>query len=35
MTKPHMAEFFSVAGQLGITSSSVTKWTGATPEKLM
>jgi len=35
MTQPHMAEFFSAMGQLGVTSSSITKWTGAEPEKLM
>lgn len=35
MTKPHLAEFFRAMGGLGVTGSSVTKWTGARPEKLV
>ena len=35
MTQPHMAEFFTAMGSLGVTASSITKWTGAQPEQLM
>lgn len=35
MTQPHMAEFFAAMGTLGVTASSVTRWSGGEPEKLM
>lgn len=35
MGSAHMADFMGAAGGLGIKGSSLTKWTGATPEKLM
>jgi quinol monooxygenase YgiN len=32
---PHMAELFGTLGALGITSTSLTRWAGATPERLI
>jgi quinol monooxygenase YgiN len=35
MASPHLAAFMGKMGEFGVTAVSLTKWTGATPEKLM
>lgn len=35
MASPHLAEFMGAMGGFGVTAASLTKWTGATAEKLM
>lgn len=35
MASPHLAALMGEMGNLGVTGVSLTKWTGATPEKLM
>jgi quinol monooxygenase YgiN len=35
MATPHIAEFFAAMGGLGVKASSVTRWTGSDPQKLM
>jgi quinol monooxygenase YgiN len=35
MATPHLAALMGAMGDLGVRSASLTKWVGATPEKLM
>ncbi|MBA2282110.1 MAG: antibiotic biosynthesis monooxygenase [Actinomycetota bacterium] len=35
MASPHLAAFMGAMGEFGVKSASLTKWTGATAEKLM